>query len=610
MGRDYQRKIGSSFMNYTKENLRKALDGVKNGRKSLRRAAECYQIPKSTLYDKIKAHKTKKHGGQTIISPTDEEKLVNGITTLSEWCFPLTRSDIRVLVKNFLDRKGVKVAKFKDNYPGIEWFYKFVKRHKNILTERLAQNIKRVRAGITKEAITDYFENLRGIIENVPACNIVNYDESNLTDDPGRSKVLCRRGSKRVERIMDSSKSSISIMMAISASGALLPPYVVYKSVHLYPTWVEGGPIGTVYNRTKSGWFDGPTFDDWFDRILLPHFKTLRGKKVLIGDNLASHISLHVLQSCEDNDIHFVLLPPNATHLLQPLDVSFFAPFKKSWRSILTDWKFKNRGCISKSEFPRLLQQALEKVGNIENSIKSGFKSCGIFPLCPETVLKKIPDKEAENVVDQETNQHWINTLKEFLQDRRVTTTSSATKKRGKKVEVAPGKGISLKDLAGRSQSLSECRIENSDESDESIDVEYEDESSDQCDNTSDENEANPTDCDNDNQISDIDETDDRIDNVEVGNYILVRFTCPNNTSVKYYVGCVTDITIENNNVFLVNFLRKQSSAKMGYYFTYPVVRDESVIDQHQVVTILTKVIDLRRQKFQFPQIPKNIKVE
>lgn len=149
----------------------------------------------------------------------------------------------------------------------------------------------------------EYFSNLRETLEGVPDTNIVNYDESNMSDDPGRVKVLCRKGSKRAERIMDSSKKSISIMMAISANGQLLPSYTVYKATHLYPTWVEGGVEGAFYNRTKSGWFDGPTFEDWFDKIALPYFKKLQGPKIIMGDNLASHVSLHVLEQCERYNI-------------------------------------------------------------------------------------------------------------------------------------------------------------------------------------------------------------------------------------------------------------------------------------------------------------------
>lgn len=385
MVRHYKKKIGLNFMNYDKKNLEKALDDIKKRRKSLRRASEYYKIPKSTLHDKNKGRKIRKHGGQTVLSAEEEKMLAEGITKFSEWGFPMTRRDIRGLVKDYLDRKGKKITSFNENLPGTDWFYNFLERNK-ILTERFAQNIKRCRANITKDVLREYFQNLAEVLENVEPTHIVNYDETNLTDDPGKQKVLCRRGSKRVERIMDSSKSSTSVMMAVTAAGHLLPPYVVYKAVHLYPTWIEGGPQGTMFNRTKSGWFDAPTFEDWFDKILIPYFRNLPGKKVLIGDNLSSHMSMHVLECCDQYNIDFLLLPPNATHLLQPLDVAFFAPLKKAWRAILTEWKLKNKGCILKADFPRLLTKAIENIDNLENTIRSGFKACGIVPLHPEAV--------------------------------------------------------------------------------------------------------------------------------------------------------------------------------------------------------------------------------
>lgn len=40
---------------------------------------------------------------------------------------------------------------------------------------------------------------------------------------------------------MNSSKSSTSVVFAASADGKILPPYTVYKAVHLYDSWREGG---------------------------------------------------------------------------------------------------------------------------------------------------------------------------------------------------------------------------------------------------------------------------------------------------------------------------------------------------------------------------------
>nr|CAI5869640.1 unnamed protein product [Callosobruchus analis] len=68
---------------------------------------------------------------------------------------------------------------------------------------------------------------------------IINYDETNVTDDPKRQNVIVRRGCRHPQRIVDSTKSSVSVMFSAKATGHLLPPYIVYRSEHLYITWTE-----------------------------------------------------------------------------------------------------------------------------------------------------------------------------------------------------------------------------------------------------------------------------------------------------------------------------------------------------------------------------------
>jgi DDE superfamily endonuclease len=62
------------------------------------------------------------------------------------------------------------------------------------------------------------------------------------------------------------------------------------------------GPKGAAYTCSSSGWFDMFIFEDWFEKILMPAVHHLEGKKVLVGDNLLSHISLKVIQQCRKND--------------------------------------------------------------------------------------------------------------------------------------------------------------------------------------------------------------------------------------------------------------------------------------------------------------------
>lgn len=57
----------------------------------------------------------------------------------------------------------------------------FIKRHACELTVRTCKNIKKVAFNRDNR----YFDNLQIVTKDVPSCNILNYDETNLSNDPG-----------------------------------------------------------------------------------------------------------------------------------------------------------------------------------------------------------------------------------------------------------------------------------------------------------------------------------------------------------------------------------------------------------------------------------------
>lgn len=440
----YKKKIGGrSYQNYSLQTLKKAVEDVKNNKLTYRDAEKKYGVSKSTIQRKVNEKNMMKVGRPNVLNEEDEMNLVKGICLSSKWGFPFTSMDIRILVQHFLNKNGVKEVRFRNNLPGYDWVKNFLNRNKSILSERLAENIKRSRAEINPELIKQYFDNLKNSLAGVSPELIINYDETNMTDDPGKTKIITRRGCKHPERIMDSSKSSVSVMFSGTASGFLLPPYVVYKAENLYDTWMEGGPRGTRYNRSKSGWFDSVIFEDWFNKIVLPYFRKFPTDvpKAMTGDNLASHISLSVIDECKKHNIRFILLPPNSTHLCQPLDVAFFRPLKIQWRKTLFIYKNKNRGCIPKTSFPRIFKNTLNKL-QIENAASknliSGFKATGIFPLDENMVLKKLPtiqtslDESLSSSVEN-SGSNWIETFEQFLSNSRKTETTSLRKSGVKK---------------------------------------------------------------------------------------------------------------------------------------------------------------------------------
>ena len=339
----YKRKPGSRNYKtgYSAEILDNALREIQSGSLSIRKASTMYKIPYGTLRHKLHGLHTKKHGGQNRLTVECEDLIVQSLGTLADWKIPLTGFDIRFLVKSYLDSRGITDGIFKDNLPGTDWLQRFTNR--NNLTQRIASNVKTSRAEISPEIINEYFNNLESSFNGIRPENFYNYDETNVTDDPGVVKVIVQRGQRRIERKKDHSKQSISVMFCGSAAGNYLPPMVAYKSKNLYATWTGGGVPGTVYDATPSGWFDSRTFEVWFSNVFLANVASQPGTKVLIGDNLPSHFSPKVIEEANKNNIRFITMPPSTTHLCQPLDVAVFRPAKRIWRKLLDNWRKETR---------------------------------------------------------------------------------------------------------------------------------------------------------------------------------------------------------------------------------------------------------------------------
>jgi hypothetical protein len=256
--------------------------------------------------------------------------------------------------------------------PGKDFVAGFLRRHKE-LTVRKANLIKRSRAALSHDDVNTFFDNFEKTVAGIPPQNIYNCDETNLQDNPGAKKAIFPLGVKYAEQIQDHSKTSISIMFCGSATGDFLPPYVIYKGQNVYDSWCKGGPKGTYYTSTSSGWFDTYTFCDWFRRIFLPHVRRQPGKKLLLCDNLACHLSTEVIDLCRKEDVEFVCLPANSTDKLQPLDVGIFGPMKTAWRKQLQKYREKDPTAklLMKTVFPGMLKELVESLNTKEHLPKA-----------------------------------------------------------------------------------------------------------------------------------------------------------------------------------------------------------------------------------------------
>jgi transposase-like protein len=139
----YKRDPGSrKYKDFSDESVQKAMDSVIRTKMSIRKAAEKYNITKSTLHRKLKGQNLNPHGGQTVLTVEEESMLVQGLLETAKCGLNLQKHDVCLLVQCYLDIIRRKETRFKNNMPGVDWVRNFLKRHQGELTVSLAQNMK------------------------------------------------------------------------------------------------------------------------------------------------------------------------------------------------------------------------------------------------------------------------------------------------------------------------------------------------------------------------------------------------------------------------------------------------------------------------------------
>ena len=114
-------------------------------------------------------------------------------------------------MKEIYTQKCSSLNRVKNNLSGKNWFESFMKR--NNLTKRVADNVEISSPIVNSDIINNYFDNLKEEIGDIPPQCLLNYDETNITDDPGVKHVIVSRGyGRRVERKQEHSKQSTSVM--------------------------------------------------------------------------------------------------------------------------------------------------------------------------------------------------------------------------------------------------------------------------------------------------------------------------------------------------------------------------------------------------------------
>lgn len=367
----------SNYKNWDESTLHCAYQAVIDGL-TVRRAAELYSVPKSTLQDRVSGRVLfgATSGPPKYLTNEEEDELANFLSGSAAVGYARTKKEIIALVQQVVDAKKINRVVTEG------WWASFNRRYGN-LTLRTAEKLSYVRAVASNPDILDHYYSLlqKTLLDNdlmEKPTNIFNLDETGMPLDPDPPKVIANRGAKHPTTVSSGEKSQITVLARCNAAGYVLPPMVVFDRKSLKKKMATGVP-GTLYGLSQKGWMDAELFDTWFTHHFLVHAPPSR-PLLLLMDGHSSHFNPSTISKAAEESVIIFCLPPHTTHLTQPLDKGCFGPLKMCWREECKKYLSDNPGrVITRFQFSELFGRAWMRGMSMKNVI-AGFHTTGIFP--------------------------------------------------------------------------------------------------------------------------------------------------------------------------------------------------------------------------------------
>lgn len=398
------------FFKYSEDDIVKAIDEISAGAK-VRETCRKYGIPHSTIINKIKLRHPvqRRMGPPTILTPNEETLLKTWILAMAKKGFPVNKEMVIDTVKHIME-SDARPNPFKDNKPGKKWFSSFLNRHQEI-SVRHAESINMARSLVTEAAIRKWHADLKQYLVSEGAQDIledperiINSDESGFQCSPSSGLVLGPVGFNHLYDIKDKEKENITVLGTFAASGRVFPPAIVYQYERIPAEIVRLVNDNWCVGKSEKGWMTSKVFYGFIANTFVPYLKqeNVKFPVLLVIDGHKSHINQEVSKLCSDSGIILYALYPNATHIIQPADVSVFGPMKSSWKKVVSEWRLKTgHRHVTKALFAPLMESTFNEL--TKDTIRNGFRKCGLYPFDADAICyqKCITNKSRHELVDK-----------------------------------------------------------------------------------------------------------------------------------------------------------------------------------------------------------------
>lgn len=392
MVRKYIRKTNNR--NWLKEDMRMALKDILDGNKSKREAARDYNIPRTSLYARVKGIQNgeltveqacQKNSGTKLLSERQENLLIDHILLLDSRLFNVKNKDVQCLayeiVKSSTNNRFCQTKKMASS----NWLTTFFERHPDLPADHFKITYSDS-TSVDQNCLARFFDITDNLCKNnnILTCNIYCLDEFGITALPNQiSEVINSQTKIEVLSQLDKPGVLITSICCVNASGTFMPPSFVFP-LHITSkeiSTLEGIPEGSQAEFHTSGRVQTEMFARWLQKFVEFSKPTYENPVLLLLDGTTSHAkSFEFVNIARQNYIHLLSFPLNSVDTLHPLGC-FLAQLSSCYKVEVAHWQEEHpEESITYRDIAKLFSAAFSEAA-VEKIAVEGFRMTGIVPL-------------------------------------------------------------------------------------------------------------------------------------------------------------------------------------------------------------------------------------
>lgn len=311
-----------------------------------------------------------------------EEDLARYVNEVRSRCVAVTVEMLQMKAREMAHERGISRTVFKASKGWVKRFINragFSLRRRTSVCQRLPADFEEKLMSCQRYVIGLRRQHGYGLGQ------IGNADQTPMQFDMPLNYTVEKVGAKDVKvRTTGNEKQRATVMLACTADGRRLPPYIIFSRKTLPKK--EEFPPGVIIRCNEKGWMTADMFNDWLRTVWFRRPGALLSpRSMLVVDAFKGHTTGASKALIANNQCDLVVIPGGMTSQLQSLDVCLNKPVKDNVRKYHCEWMEQGEQALtptgrlkraSLSQLARWIRDAWLAIP--DDMVVRAFKKCGI----------------------------------------------------------------------------------------------------------------------------------------------------------------------------------------------------------------------------------------